>query len=196
MLLTPTCAGCGGRGAPLCAACTAGLRRAPALPPPLGLDGWWALLRYDAAARRLLTDLKNHQRRDLVGWLADTIAAVGPAPVAGVLTWAPTGGGRRRARGFDQAELLARALGRRWALPCRALLRRLPGPPQAGRSGRERRANPAFRAVGRVPGSVLLVDDVATTGATLTGAARALRAAGAGEVRALVAARTGWGPGH
>lgn len=148
-----------------------------------------ALLRYDPSARAIVTALKNGQRRDLVPWVADRMVAGRPAPAGMVVTWAPTGGGRRRGRGYDQAELLARALARRWGLPCRATLRRVPGPPQAGRGGEARRANPAFRAAARVPDAIVVVDDVATTGATLTAAALALRGTGALEVRAVVVAR-------
>ncbi len=72
-----------------------------------------------------------------------------------------------------------------------SLLRRLPGPPQAGRSRGDRRTNPAFVIRGDAPDVVLLVDDVVTTGATLTSAARALRAAGTAEVHGLVVARAG-----
>jgi predicted amidophosphoribosyltransferase len=137
----------------------------------------------------LLTGLKNGHRRDLVGWLADGLDALLPVPAADLVTWAPTAPGRRRQRGFDQAELLGRALARRWRLPCRPLLVRRPGPAQEGRSAAQRRAHPGFVATGAVPRRVLLVDDVATTGATLARAAGALRAAGAGEVHAVVGAR-------
>ena len=173
----------------MCPPCTAQLEPATPTVPPLGVDAWSALLHYDPAARAILTGLKNGQRRDLVAWAAARMAERAPGPHGLVVTWAPTGGGRRRRRGFDQAELLARALARRWTLPCRATLRRLPGPPQAGRRVEERRANPEFRPLGRPPAAVLVVDDVATTGATLTAAARALRSAGAVEVRAVVVAR-------
>jgi predicted amidophosphoribosyltransferase len=139
-------------------------------------------------ARHLLTALKNGDRRDLVAWLADQMAVRCTPPPGAVVTWAPTGPARRRARGFDQAELLARAVARRWGLPCRALLRRLAGPAQSGRSAAERVTNPRFRAVGRAA-EVVVIDDVATTGATLSASARALRAAGAHHVVALVGAR-------
>jgi predicted amidophosphoribosyltransferase len=192
VLLSPCCAACGANGAAVCPPCASGLRRAPGLPAPLGLDGWVALLRYDDLARTLLTGLKNRHRRDLVAWLADGLAGAVASP-AGTVTWAPTGPSRRRARGYDQAELLARAVARRWGLPCRPLLRRLPGPAQAGQSGANRRANPRFEAVGRAPSRVVVVDDVATTGATLAAAARALRATGTEIVLGVVAARTGPG---
>jgi predicted amidophosphoribosyltransferase len=144
---------------------------------------------YDEVARGLLTALKNRDQRYLVGALADRLALLVP-PITGlVVTWAPTGGNRRRRRGFDHAELLARAVARRQGLPVGALLRRRPGPAQAGRSREERRFNPVFAAARRCARPVLLVDDVATTGATLSAAAEALRAAGAPAVHGLVVAR-------
>ena len=199
MLLGTTCAACDRRsasGAAVCGRCAADLSLPPSLAVPLGLDSCTSLLGYDDVARALLTSLKNGNRRDLVGWVADGLVGRIPLPVLAVVTWAPTSAARRRRRGFDQAELLARALARRWELPCRPLLRRRPGPPQAGRSGLDRRRNPGFTAIRPVPLGVVLVDDIATTGATLTAAARALRGAGAADVRAVVAARARRPPGH
>lgn len=196
MLLRSSCAGCAGRdpgpaprSAPVCLACFEVLEPARSLAPPLHLDACVAGLDYDSA-RSLITSLKNGQRRDLTGWLADRMVEnLRPFPGA-VVTWPPTAPARRRARGFDQAELLARAASRRWGLPCRPLLQRVGGAPQAGRSADERRGNPWFSANRASPSAVVLVDDVATTGATLTAAARALRSAGSVSVIAVVAARS------
>jgi predicted amidophosphoribosyltransferase len=114
-----------------------------------------------------------------------------------VVTWAPTTPVRLRGRGFDQARLLARAVARRRGLPCRPLLRRWAGPAQTGRDAAARRAGPLFSASGPVRGRrVLLVDDVVTTGATVSAAARALREAGAIEVHVVAAARTPSTRGH
>ena len=97
----------------------------------------------------------------------------------------------RRARGFDPAELLARARRRVVSAARRAaLLTRAPGPPQTGLPAAARRVGPRFTSSRAAPRSVLLVDDIATTGATLTAAASALRAGGAARVVALTAART------
>jgi predicted amidophosphoribosyltransferase len=188
VLLRSSCGICEVGSGPVCTACASALLPVASLAPPLHLDACAAALDYDGA-RSLVTSLKNGQRRDLAGWLATRIAGALDPPCGAVVTWAPTSGARRRSRGFDQAELLARATARRWELPCRPLLRRA-APPQAGRSAGERRGNPAFSVVRPAPATVVVGDDVATSGATLTAAARALRAAGATTVVGAVAARS------
>jgi predicted amidophosphoribosyltransferase len=144
---------------------------------------------YDDDVRVAITRLKNRDERGRISVMADGLAGLVPAVSGLVVTWAPTAGPRRRMRGYDQAELLARAVARRGGLPVAALLRRCPGPAQAGRAAGDRWAHPGFVALRRTERPVLLVDDVATTGATLSAAARALRAAGAPEVHGLVVAR-------
>ena len=124
-------------------------------------------------------------------FLARGMAATVAHEPVDVVTWAPTTPARLRARGFDQARLLARAVARELHLPCRPLLRRNPGPAQTGRDAAARHTGPAF--AGRTPLAgrrVLLVDDVVTTGATVSAAARALRRAGAERVTVVAAART------
>lgn len=102
---------------------------------------------------------------------------------------------RRWRRGFNQADLLARELARRTALPVKRWLRRVKArPPQAGLSNAERRRNVAgafaVSAQGRLAGCrVLLVDDVLTTGATAAAAAAALKSAGAAHVAVVTLAR-------
>lgn len=110
---------------------------------------------------------------------------------ASELTWVPLGRRRRRSRGFDQAEALARAVGRATGIPVRSLLRRVvETSPQARRGGADRKMAlaGAFRAA--APAEVVLVDDVLTSGATAAECAAALVAAGAVRVGVLTAARS------
>jgi predicted amidophosphoribosyltransferase len=189
---------CGAKGPAPCERCAAELRSAPSLLPPPGVDSCWAFLSYDGAGRELVARLKYRNARGSVPFLARGMAAVVGEPVD-LVTWAPTTPARLRARGFDQARLLAKAVAADLRLPCRPLLRREPGPAQTGRDAVARQRGPGFSARRPLPGRrVLLVDDVVTTGATLAAASRALKAAGAATVHVVAAARTPprWGHVH
>jgi predicted amidophosphoribosyltransferase len=186
------CPGCGARGAPLCPGCDARLHAPVRAAPPPGIDGWWAPFAYEGVARELVARVKYRNVRAVVPWLADAMVASLPAVArpADLVTWAPTSRERRRRRGFDPAELLARAVARRLGTRVVGVLDRLPGPPQTGLPADARRRGPRFVARRLVPSRVLVVDDVATTGATLSAAARALHGADARVIVALTAART------
>jgi ComF family protein len=192
VLLPTSCPVCRRLGPAPCPECAAELRPAPPRPPPLGVDRCRAVLAYEGPGRELVARLKYRNARSSVSWLAERMAdSVRGAIDRGTsVTWVPTSGSRRRERGFDQAELLARAVARRLGLRCRPTLARGSGPPQTGRTLPERRRGPTFAARRRVSGAVLLVDDVITTGSTVAAAARALRAAGAREIVVAAAART------
>jgi ComF family protein len=102
---------------------------------------------------------------------------------------------RRWQRGFNQSELLAREIARRWNVPVlRAVRRTRPTQPQAGLTSAQRRKNVqgAFapkRNVTLKGMRILLVDDVLTTGATASACARALKRAGALQVSLATIAR-------
>jgi competence protein ComFC len=159
--------------------------RAGRVVPPPGIGACAALFRHDGVGRDLVLASKYRNRRDAMPWIGSTMAAL-VEEVPDLVTWAPTAPARRRGRGFDQAELLARHVARALRVPCRPSLSRLPGEAQTGRSAIERRRGVGFRSR-PVGGRVLVVDDVVTTGATLAAAAAALRAAGAASVDAVVA---------
>ena len=122
-----------------------------------------------------------------------TRAAADRMSAGDVITWVPLAKRRRRERGFDQAEVLARGLAARTGLPVRALLRRVrETDPQARRTAADRRSAlaGAFGVIESPPASVVLVDDVLTTGATAAECARVLREAGAARVGVVTAARS------
>lgn len=145
----------------------------------------------DPSTRRLIHEFKYNDRvslaRPLGRALRRTFIAEGFR--AEVAIPVPLDGRRERERGYNQAELLALRLG----IPVdQTILRRVrPTESQTGLTRRQRRINVrgAFRAVGPVRGTFVLVDDILTTGATLGEAARALRQQGAGPVEVLTLAR-------
>lgn len=126
--------------------------------------------------------------------LAEAARDAGLDRSADVLVPVPSTRRRNRARGYDPAALLAESAAKRLGLPSRGLLvRTRETSPQSELPAARRRANVdgAFAASESVRDRVVvLVDDVATTGATLHAAARALAEAGAAEIRGLVLART------
>jgi ComF family protein len=208
-LFPPRCGGCGARGDWFCGGCRAQAR--PALRPvcqgcgracavdscPICLYGgsgadslvaWFVL---EGPVREAIHCLKYGDRPRLAAPLVELGLSQGPLP-EGVIVPVPLSAGRRRQRGYNQAEAIARQLAGRLGRPQTEGLRRVEDSgAQVGRSGPERRA--ALRGafawpVGRPPGEVLLIDDVVTTGATLSECARALRAAGSHRVHALAVA--------
>lgn len=180
---------CGRSGEALCGAC---LRRLA--PPPStrvrGVGRVPALFAYEGTGAAVVQALKFRDGRRLVTPLADALVDHVDCPPGMVCTWLPTTAARRRGRGFDQSELLARALARRLGIPCVRLLGRRPGESQTGLDRAHRAENVVFRPVARTTAPVLVLDDVCTTGATLRAAVAALSGAGIGTIRCITVART------
>jgi ComF family protein len=108
------------------------------------------------------------------------------------ITYVPMTGPDRRARGFNQAQLLAQGVGKRISLPVYRTLRKVRStPPQAGLSARERGKNlrQAFNLIKSRKGRILLVDDIYTTGATVQECSQNLRLGGCESVYVLTVAR-------
>jgi predicted amidophosphoribosyltransferase len=159
-----------------------------------------AAVAYDEVARRFLLRAKIGLRRELMPTLALQLCSLVrrwvPARSCTEIVPIPSHPWTDLRRGFSPAGELARPLARLLGVPLRRgrIRRRLFGGIRAKRLGARKRmvlARESFRASGEIPGSrILLVDDVMTTGATIEACARALRQAGADEVRAVVWART------
>lgn len=215
LLFPIRCAGCGTGGEIWCAACQEHLvRLVEPLCPRCGLGlgslrscpscrqrrpslPLRAYARYTGRLVSALLHLKYRPDQRLARRMADWLAPIAVQegwPISAVVP-VPLAPGRRRRRGFNQARLLseqvARALGRSHLT---GKLRRVEETrSQVGLTPGERWAN-VGRAFQAAPGSfagqrVLLIDDLTTTGATLSACAEALRAAGAQEIWGLTVGR-------
>ena len=197
LIFTPRCVECGDEGAYMCAACLS------AVEPerePFEIEAR-AVYRFEGAARKAVHQLKYQGvtalapplGRLMAGRLARAGAKAGSAPT--LIVPVPLHRSRLRERGYNQAELLAKEVSRRTGTPfaARFLSRTASAPPQAqARSVEDRLAavRGAFRAAPEAEAaSVLLIDDVCTTGSTLAACADALFQAGAARVTALTFAR-------
>lgn len=207
LLYPPKCVFCRGllqrEETEVCAACRKTLPRAEAEVKRSGIS-CMAVFYYEAPVAESLRRFKfrgqSHYAEAYGRLLAMELLRSGVE--FDVLTWAPVSKRRRRKRGYDQTELLARAVAGELKVPCtRTLAKRRDNPPQSGLQGAaERRANvkgvywavtPELVADKRV----LLIDDILTTGATLSECSFVLRAAGAAQVRCAALAATRSGPG-
>jgi predicted amidophosphoribosyltransferase len=191
-VLPPRCAACGQVAVGLCAACQDEVQPAGEIRPAVGWVRNFSLIAavsYEGPARRLVLAAKRSHAHAGIEHMAACIEPL--VPLAAVITWAPTSAQRARARGYDQAKLLAEAVGRRTGRPVCSLLLRKSGA-QHGRQQDDRTqvvfsltseaglvprnvqfATPGF--CGPPSATIVVLDDVITTSATLLAAARELR---------------------
>ena len=186
MLRPPVCERCGAPGPwPVrrCAEC-AGRR--------LSFASARAAIVYDERARKLVRAWKESGRRGLARDAAAIVATAIPRPPIDMLVHVPGDPERARQRGSVPPRGLAEALAREWGVPAAGLLRRtraLPRQRGLDLATRRRNVRASVVAVGEVTGSVCVVDDVYTSGATADACAAALRRAGARAVEVVTFAR-------
>lgn len=190
------CAACGRSCRPEAVICSRCARRLAAADPllgkgPPGLDRAWSSASHEGVARDLVAALKFRRLLPVAGLMAERIHWLAPAHMlSGAVVPVPPAALRLRRRGFDPTGEIAVALAERLQAPLEPCLVRRGGGRQVGRRRAERIAHPPrIESRCAAPRSVLLLDDVLTTGATLTACARALRAAGAVRVVAVTFAR-------
>jgi ComF family protein len=160
-----------------------------------------ALLHYNEAARHSMAQIKYENKREYLELYGEFLAARYRGRIsrmhADAIVPVPVHESRMRARGFNQAQLLAEILGRKLGIPVmpELLKRTKKTAPQKELSAAERLKNltGAFEA-GEIPASVksvLIADDIYTTGSTVEACARALRSAGVEHVYFAVICTTG-----
>jgi len=208
LLLPPACAGCGrSAGTLLCDTCRSRLRppsdeRDRFAAPDAGLIVGERLLlamaayAYEGPMRRALAALKyggvSRVAPALAGLAVPTLCRLSAISGEAALVPVPVHAGRLAARGYDQAALLAGALGRQSRLPVRPVLMRVLATAKQhrlDRGARLRNLRGAFAASGRPPPIAILVDDIITTTATLESCAAVLHDAGCDAVYGLAIAR-------
>jgi ComF family protein len=168
---------------------------------PLAIDGIRSALLFEGGVREAIHQLKYSNRQTLAGILAGMMAncwQANPVPVD-LLIPVPLHPFRLRERGYNQSDLLARALGTMIGLPVvtNGLRRVRHTQPQMSLQAADRRENVQGAFIYQTRGSktisrqrVLIIDDVCTTGSTLEACSLALKAAGASAVWAFTLART------
>ncbi|MBW3538163.1 hypothetical protein KY386_01560 [Candidatus Parcubacteria bacterium] len=199
------CLGCGREGGLVCRACLPGIiitkrptcyrcnrlspggRTCLSCRPSTKLSGVTVASHYEGAVKALIGALKYQRAASAAGLAAALITPLLKDLAIDVVTSTPASAGRYRQRGYNQAQLVAKAVAKSLNLPYADLLIRTGNAHQVGTSRQQRLKQVQGAFEPRRPyliqdTRILLVDDVVTTGATMAECAKALKGAGAKHV--------------
>lgn len=163
--------------------------------PSVRIQNAWITCDYLSGAASLVKKLKYERAKIAANVISQFIIDTLPYFDEDVIvTHVPTATSRRRLRGYDQSELIAKSIAKKVGLQHRTVLARLGQSRQVGakREKRQKQLDNAFRVCSPSEvknAKILLVDDVVTTGATLEAAAKTLKAAGAKKIYAAAFAQ-------
>ncbi len=206
-----SCCGCGNAGSIMCLSCkndivyepfsaclgclrpTLDTNICPDCSRQMGIESGWCVSVREGALKQLLDRYKFDSAKEAGRVCADLLDQRLPilAPDT-VIVPAPTSPVHRRARGFDHTLYIAKRLAMQRSLACRPLLNRYGSDTQHFKT-RAERLEQADRDLGlasaTMPPSILLIDDIYTTGATMRASVRKLREAGAKKIFIAIIAR-------
>lgn len=193
------CDGCWQKSVPLrkpacfwCNALTIGGKTCTRCARKTSLNGSTIPFRLDGLVKEHIHDLKYGGDRDAAQFLAQKLIPFLPNKTFDIISFVPSTGRSQRKRGYNQARLLAKHLARSARLPLQSTLLRIAHTDQIG-LGRAQRLSSVennFIAIGNVTGqSILLIDDVITTGATINECGHTLRIAGAKTIWCIAVAK-------
>ena len=193
LLFPRKCLFCGGilnwNESDICRECRSALPEYEGSRSLSGVDACCILWYYEGTVRDSLIRFKFHDRPDYAEVYGPMLAMKlrQRCPDAQVVTWVPVSRERRKERGYDQSELLAKAAARELGLPVEKMLMKCRhNPAQSGiedAKARKDNVRDAYRICGDPEGRrIILVDDILTTGATAGECAKVLRTAGAAKI--------------
>lgn len=199
LLFPERCAGCGKSGELLCVACCSKLAPYPGIVRPItGLNSVAVAFLFQSPLREAIHALKYRRRRRVAQPLGQLLGALAAdhAPRVDAIIPVPMHATRLAERSFNQAELIARATAIDAGITCctNGMIRVRATDQQIHLNAHQRKENMhgafAWHATTPPPARVLLLDDVFTTGATMSACALALRDAGCREVYGIALARS------
>ena len=206
MLFPPICQGCGARGRWLCDYCLASVEfwpnPVPLKLPKTNLKAAFAATYFLPPISTLIKAYKYKPYPDLGDWLGEWLFEVVSLPPITCITWVPLHPTKLKTRGFNQTKKIAKALAKKLNLPCLELcLKTQATAPQASITDKTERLTHLAESFTLAPAwqkpehqawlqqqKILIVDDVITTGSTLSALAELLAKIGCSEIYGLAVA--------